>query len=201
MKTFPVEKRKIILDDDQVLIKKIRKGNKAAFEELMRKYNRKIFNFVIRMVRNDEVAVELTQDFFIKIYTVIDKYNFEYKFSTWAYRICYNLVIDHIRKNQIQIESLDNDTVSQKEIVSSENYVKDVGFRILSDEEVKTHLWKLVDGIPLKFREVILLRYIQELKYEEIADISGLPVGTVKNRIFKAKEILKQEIEKDGMLT
>jgi RNA polymerase sigma-70 factor, ECF subfamily len=196
-----VEKRKIILDDDQVLIKKIRKGNKAAFEELMRKYNRKIFNFVIRMVRNDEVAVELTQDFFIKIYTVIDKYNFEYKFSTWAYRICYNLVIDHIRKNQIQIESLDNDTVSQKEIVSSENYVKDVGFRILSDEEVKTHLWKLVDGIPLKFREVILLRYIQELKYEEIADISGLPVGTVKNRIFKAKEILKQEIEKDGMLT
>lgn len=167
----------------------------------MRKYNRKIFNFVIRMVRNDEVAVELTQDFFIKIYTVIDKYNFEYKFSTWAYRICYNLVIDHIRKNQIQIESLDNDTVSQKEIVSSENYVKDVGFRILSDEEVKTHLWKLVDGIPLKFREVILLRYIQELKYEEIADISGLPVGTVKNRIFKAKEMLKQEIEKDGMLT
>jgi len=201
LKTFPVEKRKIILDDDQVLIKKIRKGNKAAFEELMRKYNRKIFNFVIRMVRNDEVAVELTQDFFIKIYTVIDKYNFEYKFSTWAYRICYNLVIDHIRKNQIQIESLDNDTVSQKEIVSSENYVKDVGFRILSDEEVKTHLWKLVDGIPLKFREVILLRYIQELKYEEIADISGLPVGTVKNRIFKAKEMLKQEIEKDGMLT
>jgi len=201
LKTFPVEKRKITLDDDQVLIKKIRKGSKAAFEELMRKYNRRIFNFVIRMVRNDEVAVELTQDFFIKIYTVIDKYNFEYKFSTWAYRICYNLVIDHIRKNQIQTESLDSDTVSQKEIVSSENYVKDDGFRILSDEEVKTHLWKLVDGIPLKFREVILLRYIQELKYEEIADISGLPVGTVKNRIFKAKEILKQEIEKDGMLT
>ena len=200
MKTFPIEKRKILLDDDQYLIKKIRKGNKSAFEELMRKYNRKIFNFVIRMVRNDEVAVELTQDFFIKIYTVIDKYNFEYKFSTWAYRICYNLVIDHIRKNQVQMESLDSDTLSQKEIVSSENYVKDDGFRILSDEEVKTHLWKLVDRIPLKFKEVILLRYIQELKYEEIADISGLPVGTVKNRIFKAKEILKQEIEKDGML-
>lgn len=200
MKTFPVEKRKTILDDDQILIKKIRKGSKAAFEELMRKYNRKIFNFVIRMVRNDEVAVELTQDFFIKIYTVIDKYNFEYKFSTWAYRICYNLVIDHIRKNQMQTESLDSDTVSQKEIISSENYIKDDGFRILSDEEVKNQLWKLVDGIPLKFKEVILLRYIQELKYEEIADMTGLPVGTVKNRIFKAKEILKQEIEKDGML-
>jgi RNA polymerase sigma-70 factor, ECF subfamily len=200
LKTFPVEKRKTILDDDQILIKKIRKGSKAAFEELMRKYNRKIFNFVIRMVRNDEVAVELTQDFFIKIYTVIDKYNFEYKFSTWAYRICYNLVIDHIRKNQMQTESLDSDAVSQKEIVSSENYVKDDGFRILSDEEVKNQLWKLVDGIPLKFKEVILLRYIQELKYEEIADMTGLPVGTVKNRIFKAKEILKQEIEKDGML-
>ena len=191
--------RNMILDDDQVLIRKILKGSKAAFEELMRKYNRRIFNFVVRMVRSEDVAVELTQDFFIKIYLVIDKYNFEYKFSTWAYRICYNLVIDHIRKNQIQPESLDGDAISPKEILSSENYVKDDGFRILSEEEAKSNLWRTVDRIPLKFKEVILLRYVQELKYEEIAEITDLPVGTVKNRIFKAKEILKQEIEKDGM--
>jgi RNA polymerase sigma-70 factor (ECF subfamily) len=189
----------MILDDDQVLIRKILKGSKTAFEELMRKYSRRIFNFVVRMVRSEDVAVELTQDFFIKIYMVIDKYNFEYKFSTWAYRICYNLVIDHIRKNQIQLESLDGDTISPKEILSSGNYVKDDGFRILSEEEAKASLWRTVDRIPMKFKEVILLRYIQDLKYEEIADITGLPVGTVKNRIFKAKEILKQEIEKDGM--
>ncbi len=166
----------------------------------MRKYNKRIYNFVIRMVRNDEVATDLTQDFFIKIYSVLSKYNFEYKFSTWAYRICYNLVIDHIRRHQTPVDSLDADVVSQRDLLQSENYVRDDGFKLLSDQEVRTYVWNTVDTIPLKYRELILLRYIQDLKYEEIADITDLPVGTVKNRIFKAKELLKGEMEKDGML-
>jgi RNA polymerase sigma-70 factor (ECF subfamily) len=189
----------MILDEDQVLIKKTLKGEKKAFEELMRKYEKKIFSFVIRMVRNEETAIDLTQDFFIKIFTVLDKYNFEYKFSTWAYRICYNLVIDHIRKNQAQVNSLDDDSISAKDMLSSENVSRDDGFKSLSREETRVYIWKVVDHIPLKFRELILLRYIQDLKYEEIAEITALPVGTIKNRIFKAKEILKQEMEKDGL--
>jgi RNA polymerase sigma-70 factor (ECF subfamily) len=190
----------MILDEDQALIKKTLKGEKKAFEELMRKYEKKIFGFIIRMVHNEEVAIDLTQDFFIKIYNVLDKYNFEYKFSTWAYRICYNLVIDHIRKNQTRVSSLDNDSISAKEMLSSENVISNDGFKNLSREETRIYIWKLVEHIAPKFRELILLRYIQELKYEEIAEITALPVGTIKNRIFKAKEILKQEMEKDGLL-
>ncbi|MBE0665284.1 MAG: sigma-70 family RNA polymerase sigma factor [Chrysiogenales bacterium] len=190
----------MILDEDQVLIKKTLRGERSAYEELMRKYEKKIFSFVIRMVRNEEVAVDLTQDFFFKIYTVMDKYNFEYKFSTWAYRICYNLVIDHIRKNQSQVDSLDDDSISPHELFASENVSREDGFKNLAREETRDYVWRVVDHIPLKFRELILLRYIQDLKYEEIAVITSLPVGTVKNRIFKAKELLKQEMEKDGML-
>jgi RNA polymerase sigma-70 factor (ECF subfamily) len=189
----------MILDEDQVLIKKTLNGEKKAFEELMRKYEKKIFSFVIRMVRNEETAIDLTQDFFIKIFTVLDKYNFEYKFSTWAYRICYNLVIDHIRKNQAHVNSLDDDSISAKEMLSSENVSRDDGFKSLSREETRLYIWQVVDHIPLKFRELILLRYIQDLKYDEIAEITALPVGTIKNRIFKAKEILKQEMKKDGL--
>jgi RNA polymerase sigma-70 factor (ECF subfamily) len=189
----------MILDEDQVLIKKTLKGEKKAFEELMRKYEKKIFSFVIRMVRSEEVAIDLTQDFFIKIFTVLGKYNFEYKFSTWAYRICYNLVIDHIRKNQAQVNSLDDESVSAKDMLSSENVIREDGFKNLSREETSIYIWKIVENIAPKFRELILLRYIQELKYEEIAEITSLPVGTIKNRIFKAKEILKQEMEKDGL--
>jgi RNA polymerase sigma-70 factor (ECF subfamily) len=188
------------LDEDQILIKKTLRGSKPAFEELMRKYEKKIFSFVIRMVRNEDVAVDLTQDFFFKIFTVLDKYNFEYKFSTWAYRICYNLVIDHIRKNQTPVDSLDDESVSYHEMLDSDNVNRDDGFRFLAREETRDYVWRIVDQIPLKFRELILLRYIQDLKYEEIAAITTLPVGTVKNRIFKAKEILKQEMIKDGML-
>jgi RNA polymerase sigma-70 factor, ECF subfamily len=189
----------MILDEDQVLIKKTLKGEKKAFEELMRKYEKKIFSFVIRMVRNEEVAIDLTQDFFIKVFSVLDKYNFEYKFSTWAYRICYNLVIDHIRKNQAQVNSLDDDSISAKDMLSSENVTRDDGFKNMSREETRIYVWKIVENIAPKFRELILMRYIQELKYEEIAEITMLPVGTIKNRIFKAKEILKQEMEKDGL--
>ncbi|MCK4760619.1 MAG: sigma-70 family RNA polymerase sigma factor [Candidatus Aminicenantes bacterium] len=190
----------MMLDDDQVLIKKILAGSKASFEELMKKYNKKIFGFIYRMVRDEEVAVELTQDFFIKIYNVLHKYNFEYKFSTWAYRICYNLVIDYVRKHRAYVDSLDDDSVSQRQMLESQNYVNEDGFEILAREELRDYVWNVVDSIPMKYRELILLRYLQGLKYDEIAGVTELPVGTVKNRIFKAKEILKKEIEKDGML-
>ena len=189
----------MILDDDQVLIKKILEGKKSSFEELMKKYNKKIYGFIYRMVRSEEVATELTQDFFIKIYRVLAKYSFEYKFSTWAYRICYNLVIDHVRKNQTQVDSLDDDSVSQKQMLESENFVSEDGFEALAKEELSEYVWGVVNGIPMKYRELILLRYLQGLKYDEIAEVTGLPVGTVKNRIFKAKEILRLEIDKDGM--
>lgn len=189
----------MMLDDDQVLIKKILEGKKSSFEELMKKYNKKIFGFIFRMVRDEEIAIELTQDFFIKIFNVLAKYNFEYKFSTWAYRICYNLVIDFVRKNQTYIDSLDDDSVSQKQMLETNNYIDEDGFDILVKEELRDYIWKVVDSIPVKYRELILLRYLQGLKYDEIADITDLPVGTVKNRIFKAKEILKTEIENDGM--
>ncbi len=188
------------LDEDQVLINKILEGSRSAFEELMKKYNKKIYGFIYRIVRKEDIASELTQDFFIKMFRVLNKYNFEFKFSTWAYRICYNMVIDYVRKNRMQIDSLDDTSVSQKQMVESNNYVKEDGFEFLAKQETNQMIWQVVDSIPIKYKELILLRYLQGFKYEEIAEVTDLPVGTVKNRIFKAKEILKSEIEKNGML-
>lgn len=187
------------LDDDQVLIEKILAGKRSSFEELMKKHNKRIFGYIYRMVRDEDVAIELTQDFFLKLYHILDKYNFEYKFTTWAYRICYNMVIDHLRKNPAHIESLENESILPK-LMESENYVKEDALEDLVKEEIRDYTWSVVDRIPLKFRELILMRYLQELKYDEIADITQLPVGTVKNRLFKAKEMLKMELEKDGVL-
>ncbi len=187
------------LDEDQALIKEIVKGDKGSFEKLMKKYNRRIYNFIYRMIRDEELSIELSQEFFIKIYTVIYKYNYQYKFSTWAYRICYNLVIDHIRKNQVQIDSLDLKEIKQKKILDHTGSISNDGYHHLEKAEIKKIVWEVVDTIPLKYRELILLRYLQGLKYDEIAEFMGLPVGTVKNRIFKAKEILKREMLKHEM--
>jgi len=189
------------LDEEQLLIKKVLSGEKGAFEDLMVKYNKRIYNYVYRMVRNEETAVELTQDFFLKIYNVLSMYNFKYKFSTWAYRICYNLVVDHIRKNSNLIDSLESDHISEKRMVESDNYVKENHIAKLENEQVSEYLWKIVDCIPVKYKELIILRYIDDLKYEEIAKIVGIPVGTVKNRIFKAKKMLKKEMENNELFT
>jgi len=188
-----------MLDDEQKLIKAVLAGDSKSFERLMKVYSRKIYSFVYRMVRDEEVASELVQDFFVKIYTVLHKYNFTYKFSTWAYRICYNLVIDYVRKNQVHIDSLDDDHITHKTLLESNHFVDDKGFETLEKSEMRELIWSSVDKIPLKFRELILLRYLDGLKYEEIADITDLPVGTIKNRIFKAKELLREEIKIHGL--
>lgn len=189
----------MILDDEQKLIQATLAGDSKSFERLMKLYSRKIYSFVYRMVRDEEVASELVQDFFIKIYTVLNKYNYTYKFSTWAYRICYNLVIDHVRKNQVCIDSLDNEFLTQKALLESDNYIDDQGFDMLEQSEISELVWTSVEKIPLKFRELILLRYLDGLKYEEIAEITDLPVGTIKNRIFKAKELLREEMKSHGL--
>lgn len=191
----------MIVDDDQALIRRILKGDRSSFEQLMKQYNKRMFNFIYRMVRDEEVAVELTQDFFIKIYTVLHKYNFEYKFSTWAYRICYNLVIDHVRKHPENVDSLDHDLLSRKLLAKTDQVVREDGFSNLEKEEMRDYVWGVVERIPQKYRHLILLRYQQGLKYEEIAEVTDLPVGTVKNRIFKAKELIRREIAEDGMPT
>ena len=108
-------------------------------------------------------------------------------------------IIDYIRKNQVQVDSLDGKKIMQKQILDHTGSSEKDGYQTLEKEEIKNIVWKVVDTIPLKYRELILLRYMQGLKYDEIAAFTGLPVGTVKNRIFKAKEILKMEMLKNEM--
>ncbi len=187
------------MDEDKLLIKEILKGKTSSFEALMRKYSKKIFGFVFRMVKNEEKSKEITQDFFLKLYTSLDKFNFEYKFSTWAYKICYNLVIDNIRKDKVKIESIHSETEDFKSF-KFDNYVHEDGFDFVSNNETREYLWKIVDELPTNFREVILMRYLKEMSYDEIAEITELPLGTVKNRLFKARELLKERIKNEGLL-
>jgi RNA polymerase sigma-70 factor (ECF subfamily) len=189
------------LDEDQKLIRKILNGNNQAFEELMKKYETRIYNYIYRMVRNPEVATELSQDFFLKIFRMLSTYNFLYKFSTWSYRICYNLVIDHLRKERMKTSSMENELIRHRVVKEQTRGAKSDAVKVLEKEELRAGVWEAVERIPPKYRELILLRYVGDKKYHEIAEISDLPLGTIKNRIFKAKKLLRQEIKKNGLLT
>jgi len=84
-------------------------------------------------------------------------------------------------------------------LLGSENYVTEDGFDKLAKEEFNRSVWEMVDGLPVKYRELILMQYLQGLKFEEIAEVTGIPLGTVKNRIYKARAKLKREIERHGL--
>ncbi|MCP4158168.1 MAG: RNA polymerase sigma factor [bacterium] len=187
-------------DQDQVLVKKILEGNSASFEELMKKYNRYIFNYVYKMVKDREVATELTQDFFIRIYRKLDTYIPQYKFSSWAYRVCYNMVLDYIRKNNAAIDSFENENVTSKAMMEAGHYHNYDGYNNIEKDQLKNYTWKIVDRLPVEYRELVLLRYVQSQSYQEISTMLDLPLGTIKNKLYKAKKLLRKEIEQDGML-
>lgn len=197
MKPFSLQNRSTSDEQEMEWITLSVEGDRSSFEKLMKAYSRRMYNFIFRMVREEEVAIELSQELFIKLYQVLPKYNREYRFSTWLYRICYNLVIDHVRRNHQAVDTLEDEDRQVYAFVGTEGDPEPAphGLEPLIQEERRERVWGMVQELPAKYRELLLLRYAQGQKYEDIAEITGLPVGTVKNRIFKAKGLMRREME------
>src|SRR6478672_13200236 len=167
------------------------KGLEGGFEELVRRYQRPISGYVYRMVGDYESALDLTQEIFIKIYGSLSRYRPEFKFSTWIYKIAHNSAVDHLRRNAGRERSL----VSGPD---GDQYDMPVESGTLSPEqesereERRLEIEQVVKSLPGAYRELIVLRHSQDLTYEEIVDVTGLPLGTVKNRLFRAREMMRQ---------
>ncbi|MBP6214298.1 MAG: sigma-70 family RNA polymerase sigma factor, partial [Pyrinomonadaceae bacterium] len=172
------------LTDGELIVNAVA-GRTDGFEELVRRYQRPITSYVYRMLGNHESALDVTQEVFIKVYNSLHKYSSEYKFSTWLYRIAHNAAIDHMRRNSItamSIESENADGTFQLQIESR---------RPSPEQDHERNEWRneidaVVKCLPPSYRDLILLRHSRDLSYDEIAQITGLPLGTVKNRLFRA---------------
>src|SRR6266513_2324798 len=173
-------------------------GVEGSFEELERRYQRPISAYVYRMVGNHESALDLTQEIFIKVYGSLSRYRPEFKFSTWIYKIAHNAAIDHLRRNVGRERSLINGT-------ETDNYDLPIECEGLSPEqqsereERRMEIESVVRSLPTAYRELIVLRHSQDLTYEEIVDVTGLPLGTVKNRLFRAREMMRQQFLNKGI--
>lgn len=166
-------------------------GREDGFEELVRRYQRPITNYVFRMLNDYDSSLDVTQEVFIKVYNSLSKYSSEYKFSTWLYRIAHNAAIDHIRRrspNQQSIEAENTDGTFQLQIESPSPTPEEERER----SEWRTEIESVVRCLPAVYRELILLRHSQDLSYDEIAAITNLPLGTVKNRLFRAREMMRE---------
>ncbi|HYO91772.1 MAG TPA: sigma-70 family RNA polymerase sigma factor, partial [Pyrinomonadaceae bacterium] len=161
-------------------------GREDGFEELVRRYQRPIAAYVYRMVGDYEAALDLTQEVFIKVYNSLARYRSEYKFSTWIYKIAHNAAVDHLRRHSTREQSL----IAQTD---GEQYDLPIESGRLSPEqesekrERRAEIEAVVRELPAVYRELIVLRHSHDLSYDEIAEVTNLPLGTVKNRLFRAR--------------
>lgn len=179
-----------VLTDGELIASAI-VGREDSFEELVRRYQRPITNYVYRMLNDYDSSLDVTQEVFIKVYNSLRKYSSEYKFSTWLYRIAHNAAIDHLRRNSVNQQSLEteNSDGTYQLQLESPNPTPEQD-RELS--EWRLEIESVIKCLPGPYRDLIVLRHSRDLSYEEIASVTDLPLGTVKNRLFRAREMMRE---------
>lgn len=183
---------------DLNLVEKAKNGSQAAYGELMDRYRDSIFYMMSKMVKNQDDADDLTIEAFGKAFSRLDQYTPNFAFSTWLFKIASNNCIDFMRKKRIKVTSMDTGYTSD----DGEVIFFDAKSNTQDPEETMIHLQKvklmrnLVDKLKPRYKELVELRYFDELTYEEIADTLDLPLGTVKAQLFRARDYLSVLIEK-----
>ncbi|MEO7509849.1 MAG: sigma-70 family RNA polymerase sigma factor, partial [Pyrinomonadaceae bacterium] len=166
-------------------------GREDGFAELVRRYQRPISGYVYRMVGDYDTSLDLTQEVFIKVYNSLKRFSPEYKFSTWIYKIAHNSAIDHLRRNSTRERSLvlESDGSTFEIPLESKALTPE---QLSERRERRDEIEAVIQVLPPAQRELIILRHSNDLSYDEIADVTGLPLGTVKNRLFRAREVMRQ---------
>ena len=180
------------------LIRKAKQGDMLAFEELILKHEKIVYNLAFRMMNHSEDAMDISQEVFLKAYRSLSNFDERSAFSTWLYRITHNTCIDEIRKRKgKQTYSLEEDLESEDG--SMQRQVADDGDtpeESLMRKEQKSEILRALDTLSEEHKAAIILRDVKGMSYEEIAEILELSLGTVKSRINRARNQLKTEILK-----
>jgi RNA polymerase sigma-70 factor (ECF subfamily) len=177
---------------DLALVEKALNGDQSAYATLMSKYREAIYYMMLKMVKKEDEADDLTIEAFGKAFNRLHQYSPSYAFSTWLFKIASNNAIDYLRKKRIKLTSIDNAyTNSDGDYVSIdiESVDKDPEETAIHLEKVK-HMRAIVKTLKPRYRDLIEKRYFLELSYEEIAQEMDLPLGTVKAQLFRARAFL-----------
>ena len=181
--------------DDQVLVERAQKGDKRAFDLLVLKYQHKIAKLIMRYVRDPAEALDVSQEAFIKTYRALPKFRGDSAFYTWLYRIAINTAKNHLvamkrRPVDFEVDLQDPDSYE----INARLQDVDTPDRIAQREELRETVEDAIAGLPEELRIAIVLREIEGMSYEEIARAMECPVGTVRSRIFRAREAIDGRI-------
>lgn len=183
------------MHEDKIIVENVLKGSKEAFKMIIMKYQTPLINYIGRMVSDRQQAMDFTQEIFIKSYAALHTYQPKYKFSTWLFKIASNTMIDYWRKKKLDTFSVDRyeDEYRRPRYQISDNEKPVAQQYELS--QLRARIEEILKRIPPTLRELFVWRHINELSYEEIAEIKGLPIGTIKNRVFQAKELIRKQLK------
>jgi len=188
-----------VAESDSDLVRRALSGSQDAYRELAVRHERSVFNLILRIVRDSAVAEELAQDAFVKAFGRLRTYDPQFKFRSWLLRIAHNTAIDHLRRRQVETVALGE----------PDGPGGDIG-RVLADPSAEPPdrrleraalaraLDRTLDSLRPEYRQVIVLRYQEELSYEEIAEILELPIGTVKSFLHRARAEMARRMSAAG---
>ena len=183
--------------EDNVLISAYLEGNEDAFEVLVGRYQNKLTNYLNTLIHDYDLAVDLSQEAFIRVYQNADRYRGEYQFSTWLYRIATNLAIDEMRRRERKGRFFFHNVLNWFQEEGQTYPLPDVRHCPETDldrTEMLKSLQRAIDSLPKKYRLTFVLREVQELSYEEISRILKISLGTVKSRVHRAKMMLRERL-------
>ena len=180
---------------DSELVKRVQQGDKAAFDILVLKYQQKVVNLISRFVSDQSECYDVAQETFIKAYRALDKFRGDSQFYTWLYRIAANTAKNHLASRSRKTPKYSVD-VEDAEHFTGESGLKDntTPESLLLTEEIKQTVYAAIDKLPEDLKSAITLRELEGLSYEEIADVMDCPIGTVRSRIFRARDAIDKEL-------
>jgi len=178
---------------DQVLVERVQQGDKSAFDLLVRKYQHKVAKVIARYIRDHDEVQDVSQEAFIKAYRALPNFRGDSAFYTWLYRIAINTAKNYIVARGRRLPTTDIE-IQDAEQFDGESKLKEYSTpeQLLQRDQVESTILKAVDDLPADLRTAITLREIDGMSYEEIAAAMDCPVGTVRSRIFRAREAVEK---------
>ena len=180
---------------DEELVAAVLAGEVDLYTDIVGRYQARLVNYLYRLLRNLDDAHDLAQEVFLKVYRALDRFDPRYKFSTWLFRVGQNAAIDKFRKRRLKLVSL-HGPADQAGCERDWDFPSSdpTPYGDLRNLERGEAIQRVVADLPWEYRELIVLRHFGELSYEEIAQLKEMPLGTVKNKLFRGRQMLKQKL-------
>lgn len=178
------------MTDDQALVSMVKNGDEQAQRTLIKRHQRLVAHMVGRLIKQSEDREELCQDVFLKVFDKISEFNFQSQLSTWIATIAYRYSINHLRKQKMEFSELPDEEAWNDRFTEKENPGS-----LLGERDFDEWILKIIELLPVQYKTVLTLYHLEGMNYAEIGTVTEMPEGTVKNYLFRARNLLKEKVK------